>query len=106
MSSSIPIPIPQIAESGVGGRDNPANLYTKYLDWDSIRRHSARVSADFMGGRALSAPELHEAKALWDTDKLDTEHGRIHVTFSTNPKSSTRASRNIGAVFANTDSRS
>ena len=32
------------------GRDNPADLYTKYLDWDTIRRHSEYLSLDFADG--------------------------------------------------------
>merc|ERR1711884_807467 len=50
------------------GRDNPADLYTKYLDWESIRRRSERVSADFTDGRAQTALELHETNAFWDVE--------------------------------------
>merc|ERR1711884_964058 len=50
------------------GRDNPADMYTKYLDWDTIRRHSERVSADFVDGRASTAPELHTLRALWESE--------------------------------------
>ena len=39
------------------GRDNPADLYTKYLDWETIRRHCNRMSSEFDEGRAESAPQ-------------------------------------------------
>ena len=47
------------------GRDNPADLYTKYLDWDTIQRHCHRMSSIFDEGRAESAPKLHMLKAIW-----------------------------------------
>lgn len=38
------------------GRDSPAHLYATYLDWETMRRHSERISVDFIGGRATFAP--------------------------------------------------
>lgn len=66
--------IPQIAAENhlrfgkVVGRDNPANLDTKYLDWETIRRHSEEASVDFVDGRASTALELHSLKALWEIE--------------------------------------
>ena len=34
------------------GRDNPADLYTKYLDWETIQRHSDKISIEYTEGRA------------------------------------------------------
>ena len=48
------------------GRDNPADLYTKHLDWDTIARHCARMSMDFAEARASTAPELSMLKAIWE----------------------------------------
>ena len=50
-------------------RDNPADLYTKHLDWDTIARHCSKLSAHFEGGRASTAPELHTLDALWDMNE-------------------------------------
>ena len=59
------------------GRDNPADFYTKYLDWETMRRHSERISADVVDGRAATAPELHMMKAMWDT--VDTHFDPTYV---------------------------
>ena len=60
--------------SKVLGRDNPANLFTKPLDWQTIRRHSERISVDFADGRASVAPQLHSLTAMYDTNELDHEY--------------------------------
>ena len=40
------------------GKDNPADLLTKYLDQDSIERHMNYVNCFFVEGRASSAPQV------------------------------------------------
>ena len=61
------------------------------MDWDTIRRHSEKVSASFADGRASTAPELHTAKALWDTTALDDVQTdlimKLSVETSNSPKS-------------------
>ena len=47
------------------GRDNPADLFTKYLDQEAISRHCRKISATFPGGRAETAPTLHNMIAAW-----------------------------------------
>ena len=58
------------------GRDNPADLYTKYLDWEPIRRHSEKISGKFEDGRAASASELHNLKAIWEAELPEEEDAR------------------------------
>ena len=41
------------------GKDNPADLYTKYLDWQSTERHTTRLECEFASGRANETPQLH-----------------------------------------------
>ena len=48
------------------GRDDPTDLYTKHLDWDTILRHCSKPSAMFEDGRATTAPKLHMLKAMWE----------------------------------------
>ena len=52
------------------GRDNPADLFTKYFDWETMKRHSPKRSLDYTDGRASSAPELHVLRAMWDTNLI------------------------------------
>ena len=47
------------------GQDNRADLFTKYLDWKTIRMHSEMISVIFEDGRAATAPELRALKAVW-----------------------------------------
>ena len=46
------------------GRDNPADLMTKYLDQNTIDRHSGFLHVEFPGGRASTAPTLHNVAQL------------------------------------------
>ena len=46
------------------GRNNPTELCAEYLDWETIRRHSEKISVDVMDGRAYTAPKLHTIRAL------------------------------------------
>ena len=57
--------------SKVLGRDDPADLYTKQLDWDTIMRHCSLMFAKFEDGRAEAAPELHNLRAAWEVDDED-----------------------------------
>ena len=42
----------------VAGADNPADLVTKHLNADTMRKHMERVGVRTSGGRARSAPIL------------------------------------------------
>ena len=53
------------------GRDNPADLFTKYLDWETVLRHCMRASTTCDDGRAETAPKLHLLKAVWEVDDED-----------------------------------
>ena len=53
------------------GRDNPADLYTKHFDWETIARHCGRMSTTFDEGRATTAPKLYMLKAVWEVDDDD-----------------------------------
>ena len=41
------------------GKDNPADLYTKYLDTATTDRHIKTMACEFTEGRAKEAPKLH-----------------------------------------------
>ena len=41
------------------GKDNPADLYTKYLDEKTNKHHVENLAFKFAGGRAEEAPQLH-----------------------------------------------
>ena len=42
----------------VAGADNPADLVTKHLNAEAMKRHMARLGVNTSGGRARSAPML------------------------------------------------
>ena len=57
------------------GTDNPADLMTKYLIKEIVEKHSSKLSVEFPGGHAETAPALHNlhcTKALW---QLEEEQG-------------------------------
>ena len=55
------------------GRDNPADLFTKHLDRDTIERHCRRLNSEFPEGRAATAPTFHSSVAGWQIhDNHDT----------------------------------
>ena len=58
------------------GRDNPVEFYTKYMDWDIMKRHSDKISIVYTDGRASAAPELHMLRAIWDTSILSETQQR------------------------------
>lgn len=62
------------------GRDNPADLCTKHIDWDTIARHSESVSATFEDGRATPARKLTMLKAIWEVEVDDDKEPIMEVT--------------------------
>ncbi len=46
------------------GKDNPVDLFTKYLSAEVSTHHSGFLGIDFRDGRAKSAPQLQHLKAL------------------------------------------
>ena len=56
------------------GKENPADLMTKYLPADEIKAHCGRMSVYFEGGRAKAAPTICALKAAYeivDEEELD-----------------------------------
>ena len=53
-----------------------------------MRRHSEKVSVDFVDGRATSAPELHTVKAIWDTNELNTTQAEMIMELITDTSES------------------
>ena len=43
------------------GLDNPADLFTKYLDGTSIVKHCMKMKCEHIGGRAESAPSVNRS---------------------------------------------
>ena len=66
------------------GRDNPADLFTKYLDWDTMHRHCTRLSTSFDDGRAETAPKLHMLKLVWEVDDEDSRWDIMSIVGHTN----------------------
>ena len=48
------------------GKENPADMYTKYLDWASLEKHTQRFHCEFASGRAAEAPQLHRISQSLD----------------------------------------
>ena len=55
-----------LAVNKVPGQDNPADLFTKHLCAETMRRHVETLGLDIVGGRARSAPTL--SRINWTTD--------------------------------------
>ena len=54
------------------GAENPADLMTKYLSQEVIEKHCSSLGVEFPGGRALTAPALHNiliTRALWQREE-------------------------------------
>ena len=54
------------------GSDNPADLMTKYLSVEILEKHSKCIEIEFAGGRANTAPALHNilcTRALWQEEE-------------------------------------
>ena len=48
------------------GKENPADLYTKYLDWATMGKHMNRVRYEVTTGRASEARKLHSVSMSMD----------------------------------------
>ena len=48
------------------GRDNPADLFTKYVDQRTMDRHVETLKGRYVDGRPSCAPELHYLGLSWD----------------------------------------
>ena len=48
------------------GKDNPADLFTKYLDSNTIGRHLQKLNCELANGRADEAPKLHNISISLD----------------------------------------
>ena len=55
----------QLKFSKVLGRNNPADLYTKYLDLNTINTHVKALNYHDAEGRAAEAPKLHLLSQSW-----------------------------------------
>ena len=64
------------------GRDNPADLFTKHLDWETIQRHCRRISSTFNEGRAETAPSLHLLRAIWEIDDEEEIEDNLKTLYS------------------------
>ena len=47
------------------GKENPADLYTKYLDNMTMDRHVTNLDCKYTEGRASTAPQLHRISTSW-----------------------------------------
>ena len=80
------------------GRDNPADLFTKYLDQKTMDRHVRTLQGYFLNGRAPSAPELHhvclsceqyirstkDAREDWNSVVREEVHGWLKTEIAQN----------------------
>ena len=48
------------------GKENPADLYTKYVDAATSDAHVAKLEYNFIKGRSIGAPKLHLVSQSWD----------------------------------------
>ena len=55
----------QLKFSKVLGKNNPADLYTKYLDIHTINTHTKALNYHTAEGRGAEAPELHLLSKSW-----------------------------------------
>ena len=70
----------RLAYAKVLGRDNPADLYTKYLDAATAERHVNRFKCAHEEGRSKIAPELHLISISWDEHlQLQPENHQLHL---------------------------
>ena len=61
------------------GKDNPADLYTKYLDAETIHRHCRTIAAECTEGRAESAPELQNMLNLQSTAEWLAKRSQVEM---------------------------
>ena len=52
------------------GTENPADLFTKYLDQGTIEQHLQRLGCEIIEGRADEAPKLHNVSMSMDEYNL------------------------------------
>ena len=64
------------------GKVNPADLYTKYLDANTVERHTTALAYKFTQGRAKEAPKLHVLQS--DDKDLCREVRNICEALNTN----------------------
>ena len=50
----------------VFGKENPADLFTKYLDEKTNKLHTSKLEYEFKDGRAIEAPQLHKISQSMD----------------------------------------
>ena len=62
--------------SKVMGRDNPADLFTKYLDQRTMDKHVEKLRGRYVDGRPSSAPELHNVCVSWAQYIEDSQEKR------------------------------
>ena len=55
----------RLAFEKILGRDNPADLFTKYLDQKTIDRHVEKLQGTYVNGRPSCAPQLHYISISW-----------------------------------------
>ncbi len=67
-----------LAVNKVPGTDNPADLFTKHLCAETMRRHVGALGLDFAGGRATSAPTLSRVTNANSTDLNYHNHHNHH----------------------------
>lgn len=60
------------------GKDNPADLYTKYLDNMTMDKHVAKLDCKYTGGRASTAPQLHMLSRSWIEYIQQQESHELH----------------------------
>ena len=48
------------------GKENPADLFTKYLDEKTNKLHTNKLEYEFKDGRAIEAPQLHQISQSMD----------------------------------------
>ena len=53
----------------VAGKDNPADLFTKPLEEETMNKHLRRLGSVATSGRSLAAPDRRSAKEAWEQDK-------------------------------------
>ena len=51
--------------SKVLGKENPADLYTKYLDAQTSDKHVTKLGCRYTAGRSSVAPQLHSLSKSW-----------------------------------------
>ena len=61
------------------GKDNPADLFTKYMDLKTIDHHLDNLDYHKAEGRAVGAPQLHIISRSLDDVYIDNDHDEQHM---------------------------